>query len=49
MFSSSLSNFVVPGIGTIKSFCANTQAKAIWAGVTFFFDAVSFTNLLKLD
>ena len=36
IFSFNLSNFVVPGIGTIKSFCANTQAKEICATVAFF-------------
>ena len=36
IFSFNLSNFVVSGIGTIKSFCANTQAKEIYATVAFF-------------
>ena len=33
---------LVPGIGTIQGFCANSHASAIWAAVTFF-DSASFT------
>ena len=36
MFSSRRWSFVVPGIGTIHGFWANSQASAIWAGVAFF-------------
>src|SRR5271166_4577951 len=35
-FSSSRWSLVVPGIGTIQGFCANSQASAICAGVAFF-------------
>ena len=44
IFSFNLSNFVVPGIGTIKSFCTNTQAKEIYATVTFFSFAILLTK-----
>ena len=37
MFSSSRCIFVVPGMGAIHGFCASSQARAIWAGVAFFF------------
>src|SRR6266566_1193924 len=36
MFSSRRCGLVVPGIGTIHGLCASSQARAIWAGVTFF-------------
>ena len=44
IFSFNLSNFVVSGIGTIKSFCANTQAKEIYATVAFFSFAILLTK-----
>src|SRR3984957_6041178 len=43
MFSSRRCSFVVPGMGTIHGFCANSHASAMWAGVAFF----SFCNLAQ--
>lgn len=41
MFSFTRWLFVVPGIGTIHDFWANSQASAIWAGVASFSLATS--------
>jgi len=43
-FSAKRCGFVVPGIGTIHGFCANTQAKAICAVVAYFLRAKSFNK-----
>ncbi len=40
LFSVSLCNFVVPGIGMIHGFCASNQANAIWAVVAFLLSAI---------